>query len=115
MTKLRSLLCGALVALAPAAVAAQTSQLRFDGVNGANAFGYYVGPFNGTLIRPGTAVGLTIFCVDFLNHVDFGQTATVAVSSLAGGSLAATRHPGELEDYRKAAWLSTKFDPAHQE
>lgn len=115
MRSLRPLLCGALLALAPAAARAQSTQLRFDGVNGANAFGYYVGPFNGTLIRPGTAVGLTIFCVDFLNHVTFGQTAAVSVSSLAGGSLAATRHPGQLEDYRKAAWLTTKFDPAHQD
>jgi hypothetical protein len=115
MCSLRPLLCGALLALAPAAARAQTTQLRFDGVNGANAFGYYVGPYAGTLIRPGTAVGVTIFCVDFLNHVDFGQTATVAISSLAGGSLTATRHPGQLEAYRKAAWLTTKFDPAKQD
>jgi hypothetical protein len=88
---------------------AQSPELRFDNVTGANAFGYYVGPFTGTLFRPGSAMGLTIFCVDFLNHVEFGEREAVAISSLAGGSVAATRHPGELEGYRKAAWLSTQF------
>ncbi len=114
MRSLRPLLLGALLALAPAATRAQSPQLRFDGVNGASAYGYYVGPFSGTLIRPGTAVGLTLFCIDFLNHVAIGQTAPVAITSLAGGALPATRHPGELEAYRKAAWLTTKFAPANQ-
>ena len=113
MPTLRRALLVAALAAAPAAIApaarAQTPQLRFDNVSGANAFGYYVGPFTGTLFRPGTAMGLTIFCVDFLNHVDFGEQQPVAISSLAAGSLAATRHPGQLEAYRKAAWLSDQF------
>ena len=119
MPTLRSALLAAVVAaplaFAPAARAQTTPQLRFDNVNGANAFGYYVGPFTGTLFRPGGAMGLTIFCVDFLNHVDFGEQEAVAVSSLTGGTVAATRHPGELEGYRKAAWLSTQFGTNAQE
>jgi hypothetical protein len=104
-------LVAALVA-SPAAVRAQASQLRFDGVNGTHAFGYYVGPFSGTLLRPGTATALTLFCVDFLNHVGIGETQSVSITSLAGTDLDQTRHPDKLLAYRKAAWLTTKFDPA---
>ena len=114
MRSLRPLLCGALLALAPAAARAQTTQLRFDGVNGATALGYHVGSFSGTVIRPGMAVGVTLFCVDLLNHVAIGQTVPVNITSLTGGALAATRQPGQLEAYRKAAWLTTKFTGANQ-
>jgi hypothetical protein len=42
----------------------------FTGVNGATAFGYYVGPYSGTV--KGNPV--TFYCVDFANSVDFGQS-----------------------------------------
>ena len=110
----RHVLLAAGLAILPGTAQAQDTQLRFDGVNGATAFGYHVGPFAGTLLRPGVATSLTMFCVDLLNAVTLGQTQAVNITSLAGSDLSATRRPGQLEAYRKAAWLTTQFDPAAQ-
>ena len=111
LATLGATLVGCLVS--PTTADAQAPQLRFDGVGGTHAFGYYVGPFSGTLLRPGTATALTLFCVDFLNHVSIGQTQSVSITSLAGTDFDQTRHPDKLLAYRKAAWLTTKFDPAN--
>ena len=109
MPTLRHALLAAALTIVPAAARAQTSQLRFDGVNGATAFGYHVGPATATLLRPGSAEGLTVFCVDFLNHVSFGEVRPVNITSLATVALLDTRHPGAVQAYRKAAWLTDQF------
>ena len=99
-------------ALVPAVASAQTT-LTF-GASQPNAFNngsYLVGPFDGTLATPpGQSTSLTIFCVDILNTVGYGDTFGVNVTSLADGSdLSNTRHPGSLTQYREAAWISSYF------
>lgn len=72
------------------------------------AFGYYVGPFSGNLLG-GTPKVIELFCVDVLNHVNFGQQWTASLSSLAG-DLSNTRFGnGAVETYKKAAWLTTQY------
>jgi len=91
-------------------------QMTFDGVNGAQMFGVYVGPYYGTM--NGTPVEL--FCVDFANEVNFGQQWDANLTPVAfGADLGDTRYgaaPGALELYRQAAWLAQQFasQPASQ-
>lgn len=88
---------------------AASVEMTFDSVNGAESFGYYVGPYTGTM--DGTPVDL--FCVDFANEVQFGEqwdANLTPVSSTA--DLSGTRwggEPGALTLYEEAAWLSLQF------
>jgi PEP-CTERM motif len=83
--------------------------LTFTGVNGATAFGYYVGPYSGTI--EGNPV--TLYCDDFANEVYFGESWLANLTSLAGSDLSNTRY-GDLPDaltlYREAAWLTTQYE-----
>jgi hypothetical protein len=114
---LRSLTLAATLtfALARAAVAQTTLTFNNSQPHAGVAGGYYVGPFDATLTTPtpGQATGLTIFCVDFANHVGFGDTYPVQLTSLAivTNPLTSTRHPGDMETYRKGAFLTSLFGP----
>jgi hypothetical protein len=72
-------------------------------------YGYYVGPFSGTVTSNPTLPTISLFCVDVLNSIRWGQPWEANASSL-GGSLALTRHGDEkLLQYQKAAWLTTQY------
>jgi hypothetical protein len=112
MRLLSRLALAASAAVVPVVASAQPT-LAFD-ASQPNAFSngsYYVGPFNGTFTTaPGQSTALSIFCVDILNTVGFGDTFPVKVTSLADGAdLSNTRHPGMLTQYREAAWISSYF------
>ena len=89
---------------------ADTVQVTFTGVNGATAFGYFVGPYYGTLDREPE----TLYCVDFANEVVAGQTWWANLTPLSSGDLSNTRFGG-LPDaqklYLEAAWLTTQYAP----
>lgn len=106
----RSLIILPLVlALATPARAQQTIQLH-DAGNVA-AFGYYVGAYHGLDLTsaPGGPL-IDLFCVDFLHHVKVGQTWSAYITSLAWNLDGLTRGGNaKLTDYRKAAWLTTRF------
>jgi hypothetical protein len=110
---LRRLLAVSFAALAPIVAHAQTS-LTFNGSqpNAYNNGSHLVGPFDGSVTTVGLpgSTNLSIYCVDLLNTVGFGNTFQVNVTSLADGTdLSNTRHPGALTAYRQAAWLSNLF------
>jgi hypothetical protein len=84
-------------------------QMQFVGVNGAEAFGIYVGPYYGTM--NGTPVDL--FCVDFANEVNNGQQWDANLTPISVvADFSDTRYgtePGALELYRQAAWLALQY------
>jgi hypothetical protein len=86
----------------------------FTGVNGANNGLYYVSPYYGTL----NGQVVTLFCVDIINDVNFGQTWQANVTNLASGNLSNTRYGDSAISpvaanapvlYAEAAWLTTQF------
>ena len=60
----------------------------FTGVNGSNDGHYYVSPYTGTM----NGQTVTLFCVDMINDVNFGQSWQANVTSLASGNLSNTRY-----------------------
>jgi hypothetical protein len=98
--------------LAVAAALADPFQVTLTGVNGANAFGYYVGPYYGQF--EGQSVSL--YCDDFANEVAFGQKWMANLSKITAGSdLSNTRFGGlanALQDYQEIAWLDMQFATA---
>lgn len=90
-------------------LAASPVRMQFLAVNGAQAFGDFVGPYSGTM--DGAPVDL--FCVDFANEVLFGQQWDANLTPIVpGADLAGTRY-GALQDaldlYQQAAWLTLQF------
>jgi hypothetical protein len=83
--------------------------MTFEGVNGAQAFGYYVGPYYGQL---GSTI-VPLYSDDFANKVNFGQQWTANLSTITNGSdLSATRYgaePDALTLYQEIAWLDTQY------
>jgi hypothetical protein len=77
----------------------------FTGVNGASAFGYYVGPYSGTV----NGNPVTFYCVDFANHVDLGQTWLANLTPIDGSSGLGNTRYGNLTLYQEAAWLTTQY------
>ena len=100
----------ALLATTLSAAPAQAST-QFTFVNGGSAiaFGFYVGPYNGTKgTPPGTPV--TLNCVDFFHEVTNGQTWFANISSLETGAGVGTyTRWSDLGAYRQAAWLTTQY------
>lgn len=87
---------------------ADTVEVTFTGVNGVAAFGYYVGPYYGTLDgKPDL-----LYCNDFANEVHPGQTWLANLTPLSSTDLSNTRYGG-LPDaqklYWEAAWLTTQY------
>src|ERR1700687_4136599 len=70
------------------AVKASPVEMSLTGVNGAQAFGVYVGPYYGTM--NGTVD--EIYCVDILNHAHIGQHWEANLTPItAGADLSETR------------------------
>ena len=84
-------------------------QMTFTGVNGTAAFGYYVGPYYGQF----GSQTIPLYCDDFANDVNFGQTWQANVSTITAGSdLSQTRYGGvanAIQDYQEIAWLDSQF------
>jgi len=109
------LLLAVMFMLTPMAHADSTPvTMVFTGVNGSNDGHYYVSPYTGTM--NGQAV--TLFCVDMINEVNFGQTWQANVTNLASGNLSNTRYGDSAISpvaanagilYAEAAWLTTQF------
>jgi len=95
---------------------ADTVQMAFDGVNGAEMFGVYVGPYYGTM----NGAPVDLFCVDFSNEVQFGEQWDANLTPIAAGAdLSDTRFGAEtdaLQLYEEAAWLTLQYavQPASQ-
>jgi len=112
MNALRSLAAGALLLVAASTADAQAN-IKFQtspSTPAVAAFGYYVGPFSGTLLggaNNGTSIDL--FCLDVLNQVSFGQEWRANFIDLAG-DLSLTRRGNAMADtYKKAAWLTDQY------
>jgi hypothetical protein len=114
----------ALVATTATAALAQDGTLRIDNV-GAGLRGtysgsgtYYISPFGATLTPVGgSAQAITIFCIDFLNQGNVGQSWAVNISSLldAPSILRDTRHGDEanaVDRYKATAWLASQMNTA---
>lgn len=109
------LLLAVMFMLAPMAHAdGAPATMVFVGVNGANDGHYYVSPYTGTM----NGQTVTLFCLDIINSVNFGQTWQANVTSLASGNLSNTRYGNSaispvaanaLVLYSEAAWLTTQF------
>jgi hypothetical protein len=67
--------------------------VTFTGVNGAAAFGYYVGPYQGTI----NGDPVTLYCVD--GSTDLSNTRYGGAVDL----------PNALTLYQEAAWLTTQY------
>lgn len=84
-------------------------QATFVGVNGAEDFGYYVGPYYGEL----DGEPVVFDCVDFANEVNFGQQWMVNLTPIdTTADLANMRYgwmPNALQLYREAAWLTEQY------
>lgn len=107
---MRKILIMSLVSLiAGLALDATPIQAKFTGVNGTVDFGYYVGPYSGTL----DGENVPLYCVDFANEADIGQTWTANLSHIDTQSdLANTRYGGLLNAtvlYQEAAWLTEQY------
>ena len=73
-----------------------------------------VSPYYGTM----NGQGVTLFCVDIINDVNFGQTWQANVANLASGTLSNTRYGDSTISpvaanaavlFAEAAWLTTQF------
>jgi hypothetical protein len=113
MNVLRKLTALAALVGAATAVEAQSVQLQLAPAPPANTFtiaGFYVGPFAGTLLSDPTLPTVSIFSVDLLNAIAWGQQWQANVSNLGQSQLGATRYgSASLDTYRKAAWLSSQL------
>jgi hypothetical protein len=99
--------------LAAAPVAAQEEvDLRFTDPGSTIGFGYYVGPYQATVLsglsQPGTAT-LDIYCVDFLHAISLGTEWTAGLRSLSGDLTGTRGGNAALETYMKAAWLAGQY------
>lgn len=96
-------------ALALSSASASTIQATFTGVNGENAFGYYIGAYYGQL----ESQNVSLYCDDFANEVNFGQTWQANLSKITASSdLSNTRYgdtANALTKYQEIAWLDTQF------
>ena len=95
--------------LAVLPLTASPIEATFVGVNGAESFGYYVGPYYGELGQ----LSVVLDCVDFANDVYFGQQWAVNLSSIdTQADLANTRYGGRanaVQLYQEAAWLTEQY------
>ncbi len=96
--------------LAALPLMANPIEATFVGVNGVEAFGYYVGPYYGDLGQQ----SVVFDCVDFANDVYFGQQWAVNLSPIeTQADLADTRYgnlPNALQLYQEAAWLTGQYN-----
>ncbi len=73
-------------------------------------YGYYIGPFSGMVTSNPTLPTISLFCVDILNSITWGQQWSANVTSLALTNLSNTRlGTAALNNYRQAAWLTNQY------
>ena len=100
----------ALLATMFSAAPAQAST-HFTFANGGTviAFGFYVGPYQGTQ-GPGPGVGVTLNCVDFFHEVVYNQSWFANITSLTTGiGVGVNTRSNDISVYRQAAWLTTQY------
>ena len=119
MRVLRTISLVAALTVTANAVAAQPIGLKFQSGPSSpqvTGYGYYVGPFSGTVLSNPTLPTINLFCVDVLNAIAWGTKWKANVTSLALSDIGNTRHgTASLDDYRKAAWLTTQYSPTNKE
>jgi PEP-CTERM motif-containing protein len=119
MRVLRTISLVAALAVTANAVAAQPIGLKFQSGPSSpqvTGYGYYVGPFSGTVLSNPTLPTINLFCVDVLNAIAWGTKWKANVTSLALSDIGNTRHgTGALDNYRKAAWLTTQYSPTNKD
>jgi hypothetical protein len=104
-----------LLLVSPLALLANPIEATFIGVNGAEGFGYYVGPYYGSLGQQ----SVVFDCVDFANDVYFGEQWAANLSPMETvADLAETRYgnlPNALQLYQEAAYLTELYavDPSY--
>ena len=106
---MKNFLRGLLFLLAVFPLNANPIEATFVGVNGAEGFGYYVGPYYGTLGQQ----SVVLDCVDFANDVYFGEQWAANLSHIdTQQDLGNTRFGGRvnaLQFYQEAAWLTLQY------
>ena len=88
------------------------AQTHFTFVNGGtvSAYGYMVGPYNGTMGTGAGAQSVKLNCVDFFHEVTAGQQWDANLSNLGtGAGVGTTTRSSSLDLYRQAAWLTTQY------
>lgn len=114
MKALKTLLTAvAAIGIASSAARAQTVDLKFKAAGSTAAYGVYVGPYTAVVESdPGKPV-IDIFCVDYFNHINVGQSFTAHKTVLDGTQSLANTRFGSMSNalfrYREAAWLTTQF------
>jgi len=112
--RLTRLLTAAAFTFASAQATAQTAQLKFQPgpPNPAvTAYGYYVGPFWGTVTSDPTKPKIDLYCIDVLNSIRFGHAWLANLTNLASGDLSLTRHgDAKLGKYQRAAYLASMYN-----
>lgn len=106
---MKNVLFGFLCFISVVPLDANPIEATFVGVNGAQAFGYYVGPYYGKLEQQ----SVVLDCVDFANDVSFGQQWAVNLSHIdtqsdLGNTRFGTRS-NALQLYQEAAWLTEQY------
>jgi len=100
-------LCASLCFAMP--IAAQT---HFTFVNGGtvSAYGYMVGPYNGSMGTGTGAQNVTLNCVDYFHHITNGQQWDANLTSLGStAGIGSSTRASSLELYQQAAWLTTQY------
>jgi hypothetical protein len=112
---MRFRLTGVLVAAALVAASPASAQDHFTFLNGGTvtAFGYYVGPYNGTMQSSAGTHGVVLNCVDFFHEVTSGEqwdawltNIGTQAATIAGG---AVTRSSDITLYQQAAWLTTQY------
>lgn len=86
-------------------------EASLTGVNGTVGFGYYVGPYYGTLNKD----AIPFYCVDFANEAYIGEVWQVNLTPLSSADYSNTRYggavglPNAIMLYREAAWLVSQY------
>jgi hypothetical protein len=99
-----------LTLLAAQPLAAQNQEtLKFTNPGSTVGFGYFVGPYQATVLsQPGTPT-LDIYCVDFLHGISVGTVWTAGMRSLSGDLTGTRGGNGAYDTYLKAAWLASQY------
>jgi hypothetical protein len=111
--KLARFVTAAVLALTTSAAAQAQATLKFQpkAPNPAiTAFGYYVGPFWGTITSDPTKPVIDLYCVDVLNQINWGHTWTANVTNLGSSDMSKTRQPTKKANYQQAAYLASMFN-----
>lgn len=111
--KISKFIAAAVIVLTGANVQAQSQgQIKFQPsapTPAVTAFGYYVGPFWGTVVSDPTKPVIDLYCVDVLNQINWGHTWTANFTSLGGTDFSLTRQPTKVAQYKQAAYLASMY------